>query len=297
MSDIRVAIVGLDTSHSVEFPQRMQAPDCPPGQRVAGMRAVSCLRFETPFQGKEGLDRRQAQLEAWGVRVTADFDTAVSECDALMIEINDPAYHLDYFLRCAALGKPIFLDKPLADTLANGRRIAQAAAQHATKVFSSSSLRFAPALAEALAAVPQPGFATVYGAMGLAPAGSSVIWYGVHAFEMLQRAMGRGAATVDARKDAMGVVAIVAYPDGRRGVVELTENHWNYGGCLHSKAGVAPFRVDASRLYSDELVEVAKFFRGGPAPVAIEDTLEVLALLEATDRSLRSGAAERAGAA
>ena len=98
--EIRVAIIGLDTSHSVEFPRRMQAPDCPEKNRVEGLRAVTCLRFETPFTNKQVLDERQKQLEAWGVKVTEDFDEAVSDCDAIMIEINDPAYHLEYFKKC-----------------------------------------------------------------------------------------------------------------------------------------------------------------------------------------------------
>lgn len=68
--EIKIAIVGLDTSHSIEFTKRLQAPDCPAEMRVPNMKVVSCLRFETPFQNKEGLDARQAQLESWGVKVT-----------------------------------------------------------------------------------------------------------------------------------------------------------------------------------------------------------------------------------
>ena len=124
MPDLRVGIIGLDSSHSIEFTRRMQAPDCPPDQRAEGMQAVTCLRFETPFQDQQGLDERQAQLEAWGVSVTEDFDEAVSGCDALLMEINDPQYHLDYFVGVAGLGKPLFLDKPLADTMENGLQVA-----------------------------------------------------------------------------------------------------------------------------------------------------------------------------
>ena len=62
-SDIRVGIIGLDTSHAIEFPRRMQAPGPLRPSRVAGLRAVTCLRFATPFQNEEQLDGRQAQLE------------------------------------------------------------------------------------------------------------------------------------------------------------------------------------------------------------------------------------------
>ena len=119
MSDMKVAIIGLDTSHSVAMPKLMNDPTCEPDMKVSGLKAVTCLRFETPFQGKEGLDNRQAQLEGWGVKVTLDFDEAIADCDAIMMEINDPAYHLDYFKRLANLGKPIFLDKPMVIPLSD----------------------------------------------------------------------------------------------------------------------------------------------------------------------------------
>ncbi|MCX7032139.1 MAG: hypothetical protein NTU62_18750 [Spirochaetes bacterium] len=289
---IRVGVIGLDTSHAIEFPRRMQAPDVEPAMKVPGLRAATCLRFATPFQNEEQLDDRQRQLEQWGVKVTRRFEEAIEGVDALMLEINDPAFHLEYFGRCAGLGLPVFLDKPMADTIANGRKIAEIARERGTRVFSSSSLRFVPALEDARAAVPRPALASVYGPLGKAPAGSSVVWYGVHAFEMLQRALGRGAAAVLTKRDALGAAVVVRYPDARRGVVELTENSHLYGGCLRALEAAAPFVVDLSRAYTEQLARAARFFRGGPAPVAMEDTLEVMALLDAAERSYQSGREE-----
>jgi predicted dehydrogenase len=283
--NIKVALIGLDTSHTIEFAKRMQAPDCPADQHVPGLRAVTCLRFATPFQNEAGLNARQKQLEGWGITVTTDFAEAVADCDAVMIEINDPARHLEYFTYCADLGKRIFLDKPLANTIANGRQIAKLAAAGAVPVFSSSSLRFVPQLQQACATLPAPVFTTVYGPLGQAPAGSSLVWYGVHAFEMLERAMGRGAQSVVVQKDDAGVTAIVHYPNRRRGIVELSDGAWVYGGCLRDKQQAVPFVADAGRLNTDLLVQVTEFFRGGPAPVALTDTLEVMALLDATQRA------------
>jgi predicted dehydrogenase len=287
--DLKVAIIGLDTSHAVEFARRMQAPDCAPEMKVAGMKAVSCLRFATPFMDEAGLDERQKQLEAWGVQVTTDLAEAVADCDALMLEINDPAYHLEYFQKCAGLGKPIFLDKPMADTLESGRAIYDLAQEKGVRVLSCSSLRFAGKLQEACAAVPEPRCVSTFGPLGIAPAGSSIVWYGVHAFEMLQRALGRGAEKVFARRDCAGVVTVIEYGDGRRGVVELTEGAYHYGGCLRGPGGCAPFVVDGRRLYSDQLEVVHRFFQGEAPPLELEDTLEVMALLDAAERSSQSG--------
>jgi predicted dehydrogenase len=292
MHTIRVALIGLDTSHTIEFTRRMQAPDCADDQKVAGLQAVSCLRFPTPFQSEEGLNDRQAMLENWGVKVTTDFDEAVADCDAIMLEINDPAYHQEYFARCAALGKPIFLDKPLANTIATGRAMVEQAQAHNTRFFSASSLRFAPELTDACEAMPAPQFVHAFGPLGDAPAGSSIVWYGVHTFEMLQRALGNGAQSVRVTGDEAGVTAIVSYDGKRRGVVELNNGAYVYGGSLRDAKRAVPFVAGTGRLYSDLLVLIEKFFRTGQAPVATEDTLEIMALLDAAERAAQSGKEE-----
>jgi predicted dehydrogenase len=285
---INVGVIGLDTSHTIQFVKRMQDPACPAQDRVPGMRALTCMRFETPFQDKKGLDERQKELEGWGVRVTESFDEAVKGVDALLLEINDPAYHVDYFQRAAALGKPIFLDKPLADSMANARKILDIAAKNRTRFFSASALRFSPPLEEACRKVPQPQMCAVYGALGKAPAGSSVIWYGVHAFEMLERALGRGAATVLARRDRLGAVVVVGYEDGRRGVVELTEGAWQYGGILRTAKEGHSF-VDDGTFYTCLVRQIHRFFSTGELPVAVEDAAEIMALLDAAEQSYQSG--------
>lgn len=145
---IKVAIIGLDTSHTLEFVKRMQDPDCPTDQKIPGMKAISCFRFETPFQSQEGLDQRQAQLEKWGVKVTTNFNEAIEGCDAIMLEINDPAYHLEYFRKVAHLGKPIFLDKPMCDTLPNARAIMRLVAKYNTRVWCASSIPFCDEVSE-----------------------------------------------------------------------------------------------------------------------------------------------------
>lgn len=285
---VNVALIGLDTSHTIEFARRMVAPDCPADQRVCGLLPVACLRFASPFQSEDGLDQRQKLLESWGIRVTTSFAEAVAGSDALMLEINDPALHLEYFTACANLGKMIFLDKPLADNIANGRKIFDLARSRNVKVMSMSSLRLPRQLVSACAAMPRPQCVHAFGAYGRAPAGSSIVWYGVHTFEMLQRAMGRGALGVVARSDGVGVTVLVQYPDNRRGIVELSEGAHIYGGFLRDRERAIPFVADTNRTYVDLLDQVMKFFRTGEAPLELEDTLEVMAMLDAAQRSLDS---------
>lgn len=293
--EIKIAVIGLDTSHSIAFTKCFQAPECSAEERVGGARVVSCLRFSTPFQSEEGLNERQAQLEGWGVNVTTDFDESVRDCDAICIEINDPAYHLEYFTKCAKLGLPMFLDKPLTDTSEHAREIMAIAKANNARFFSASSLRHVPELANACEVVPEPRVVTTYGPLGKAPAGSSIVWYGVHAFDMLQRALGPGAKAVFTRSDKVGAVAVVDYDDGRRGVVELSTVVYNYGGCLRSPEHSMAFAVNTSGLYVHQLKDIMGFFNGGDAPVSPDDALEVLDMLDAAERSSVSGKTEAVG--
>jgi predicted dehydrogenase len=196
-------------------------------------------------------------------------------------------------MKCANLGKPVFLDKPLADNLKNGQIICKTAKDNNLRMFSASSLRFATELEDACEKMPDAKYVSIYGPLGDAPAGSSIIWYGVHAFEMLQRVMGKGAVGVFARRDKAGVVAIVEYPDDRRGVVELTNEAYFYGGCLRDVEKGVQFSVDSGAIYSKELRSIRDFFMGGKTPVELEDTLEVMAMLDAADRSVGSGKCEK----
>lgn len=287
MADIKIAIIGIDSSHCINFTKGMQGDE---GKTIEGMRVVTAMRFPSPFQSEPDQDKRQAQLEKWGVRLTRSFAEAVSGVDALMLCINDPAMHLDFFKQAAATEKPIFLDKPLAGTLADGKAIVKHAREKKARVWTSSMLRFDEALLSAHAAVPKPEIGHVYGALGIAPVGSSIVWYGVHAVEMLVTLMGRGAKTVLARKDKAGALMHVEYDDGRRGVIECNEKAWFYGGRVQTREACRQFAVDSGALNARLLVKLKDFFSNGTIPVPLEDSLEVQAILDAADRSLESRA-------
>lgn len=287
--EIRVAMIGLDTSHAVAFPKRMQDPECGEDLRVGGMRAVTCMRFETPFQDKDGLASRQAQIEKWGIHVTESFNEAVADCDAIMLEINDSSLHLDYFRKVAALGKPVFIDKPLADNTDNARAILELAQKHNTRVMSCSALRMDENLMSALTKVESPQFATTYGILGEAPSGDSLIWYGVHAFEMLHRILGGKAEKVTAHESETGIVTIVDYAGGRQGVVETRQNlRWS-GGRIADHDSLETFQANGRTFYSQLLKHILAFFRGSVPNGSLEDAFEVLSLMCAARASVQKG--------
>ena len=286
-SDLRIGIIGLDSSHTVAFTQLLQGKDTPPEQRLPGLRVAHAMRFPSPFQEEKGQNERQAQMEALGVVMKPTVAELAEGMDALFLEINDPAQHLSFFRQVAGLGLPIFLDKPLAADLADGRQIVALAQARQTNVWSSSSLRYVRKLVAARQQMSAPPtFCNVFGALGKAAAGSDVVWYGCHVTEMLVTAMGMGAQSVTAVEDPVGVVAVVSYPNNRRAVAEYSRGSYTYGGRVQAGGDVLYFDNRGDVLYHNLLVEIKRWLDTGVLPVTLAESLEVQAIMEAVERSL-----------
>lgn len=290
---IKTAFIGLDTSHSVQFAQYIQDPAIPEAERCTDLVVTRCLRFETPFQNKEGLDKRQSTLEGLGILVTEDFDEAVADCDAIFLEINDPTLHLDYFRRCAELGKPIFLDKPFADTVANAKAIARIAEEKSIPFFTASKLRNFQTIEDLAAKNLKVDTAMAWGALGKCPEGYSlIVWYGVHTFELLERMMGVGAVSVLTLPTQVGFDCQIKYQDGRSALVKMSSGIGGGYGCWVCGDGKVECALAQSGTPVNLLRNIAKMFRGEAPAVAVEESLEIMAMLEAAERSFHSGKAE-----
>lgn len=285
----KLACIGLDTSHSIAFTELIQGEN----KIVDGLHVETCMRFPSAFQSEPDQDGRQQKMEAMGVRVTKSFEEAVSGVDGILVEINDPALHLEYFTKAAELGKPVFLDKPVADTLENALKIHQIAKEKNIPMWSSSSLRFTPEIIACSEKIQNPVLCNVFGALGTARKGSSIVWYGVHAFEMLVTLMGRGAKSLVAREDETGVVATVNYGEGRRGVVECNKGFSRYGGRAQNKEAVEQF-IAVGSPYNSLIKALRDFFLDKTIPVPFEESLDVQAMLNAAEKSAAAGGADTA---
>ncbi|MFH1904378.1 MAG: Gfo/Idh/MocA family oxidoreductase [bacterium] len=284
----KLAVIGLDTSHSVKFTELIQGKNT----KIKELKVVKCMRFPSAFQSEGDQDKRQKELGEYAVKVTKSFSEAVEGVNGILLEINDPALHLEYFQKVAELNLPVFLDKPMADNLKNAVEICRIAKERNINVWTSSSLRFTPEIRECVANIDSPVIASVYGPLGKAAKGSSLIWYGIHSFEMLMTLMGKGVKNVTAIEDEKGVVSIVNYKDGRRGIVECNDGASKYGGRAQSDHAVQSFEVnfaDAGELYNNLITAIRDFFIDGTVPIKLEDSLEIQSMMEAAAESLKSG--------
>ena len=104
-----------------------------------------------------------------------------------------------------------------------------------------------------------------------------MFWYGIHGVETLFTIMGPGCKTV-ARVAPEKVVGV--WKDGRQGTFVAK-------GDLGASVEGTKKSGDAGKFdgYAPLVVEIVKFFKTGRPPVSAEETLEILAFMEAADQS------------
>jgi predicted dehydrogenase len=288
---LRAGIIGLDTSHVVAFTQLLNAPN--PQPDLAGVRVVAAYAGGSPDipSSRDRVAGFTAQLrDQFGVAIVASIDELLARVDVVLLESVDGRPHLEQARPVFRARKPVFIDKPVAGTLADAIAIFELARETKTPCFSSSSLRFGPGLAAMRhdAKLGDVIGCDIYGPCALEEHHPDLFWYGVHGVEALYTVMGTGCQAVS-RVHTQGTdLAAGVWEGGRVGTFRgLRQAPYQYGGTVFGKKGNTSVGDDGG--YEPLVVEIVKFFKGGEPPVSAAETIEIFAFMEAADESKRQG--------
>jgi hypothetical protein len=283
---IRAGIIGVDTSHAVAFTTLLKDPKAP--QELAGMQIVAAYPVGSPdVEGSlKNMESYTKTLRGMGVEIVDSTDELFKRVDVVLVESVDGRPHLAQARAAILAGKPVFVDKPMAASLADAMQIFRLAREKHVPCFSSSSLRFSKgfqAVRNGKAGFGPVRSCTAWGPMHTEPHHPDFFWYGIHGVETLFTIMGPGCKTVirTGPESAVGV-----WKDSRVGFF-LGDN--GYGALVKGtkKSGEAG-GFDG---YAPLVVQIVKFFQTGKPPVSEEETLEIIAFMEAADASKQQGGA------
>jgi predicted dehydrogenase len=292
---IRVGIIGLDTSHVIAFTKSLNDPS--DKDHIAGLRVVAAYKGGSPDvkDSWSRVDKFTEELrDKWNIDIVNDIPTLCSKVDAVLLESVDGRTHLEQVKPVFAAHKPVFIDKPLAGSYQEAKEIADLGKAAGVPWFTASSNRFWSET-ERLKNPEGIGHILAFDVLGPTsrePHVPPLFFYGVHAIEMLYQLMGPGCESVTMQTSGNQDVVVGKWKDGRLGVMRGFSSGLKafaitvYGdkGVLHSEQ-----KTDT---YGPLLVEIAKFFRTRVAPIDPNESLEVLAFMEAADLSkARSGVA------
>jgi len=294
--ELRVGIIGLDTSHSVAFTQILNDPQAK--EDVSRCRVVAAYPKGSPdiASSTSRVPGYTEEVKKQGVEIVESIESLLTKVDVVLLETNDGRPHLEQVLPCLKAGKPVFIDKPIAGSLTDAVAIFEAARHYKVPVFSSSSLRFSSG-AQALRrgeTVGEIKGCDTYSPCSLEPTHPDLFWYGIHGVETLFTVMGPGCESVTRVATPAVDLAAGVWKGNRIGTFrgirsEAGGGSAGYGGQAFGTKGIAP--VGSYEGYRPLLVSIVQFFRDGKPPVTEEETLEIYAFMEAADESKRTGGA------
>lgn len=288
--DLRIGMIGLDTSHVTAFTQLLNDPGhkqhVPGGKVVAAYKGGSA-DLESSYTR---VDEYASQLqEKFGVEIVDSIEELCAKVDAIMLESVDGRPHLEQVKPVFAAGKPVFIDKPVAGSLRDAIDIYRLAEEHGVPCFSSSSYRYY----ESLTALKKKDVGEIRGAISygpchLEPHHPDLFWYGVHPVEALFAVLGAGCESVVRTTTPDTDVVTGVWSGGRVGTLRGLRNAATpHKVIVFGSKSVA--EQEGGGDYAPLVVEVIKFFRTGAPPVSAEETIEIFAFMEAADESKRRG--------
>lgn len=281
---IRVGIIGLDTSHAVAFTKILNKET--PGPETAGVRVVAAYPKGSPDieSSVSRVPGYTEEVRKLGVEIVDSIDQLLTKVDAVLLETNDGRPHLEQVRPVLKAGKPVFIDKPIAASLADAVTIFAEAKAAGVPLFSASSLRYGKAtLAARAGSLGRIKSCETFSPASLEKTHPDLFWYGIHGVESLFTVLGTGCQSVKRGKTADGKIEVVGqWSDGRSGTFREGSG---YGGKAVGDKGEG--EVGKYDGYEPLVVDIVRFFRTGKPLMTAEETLEIYAFMEAADESKR----------
>jgi len=229
----------------------------------------------------------RAPLTEWcsanEIGVASSLEQLVAEVDAIIVLApSNPEMHEELADLPLQSGKPVYVDKTFAPTLASAKRMFDKAEKHGTPLMSTSALRYPLALEKAVReemAGKKVHFVSTRGG------GRSYDEYAVHQFEMMVMAIGTGATRVKQVGNEQAKVTVVDYADGRRGLMNQS-TPFPFQFAAYYGENQAAVINDMGDFFPRCIESILRFFDSGKSEVPKEQTLEVIALVEAGVSSL-----------
>ena len=290
--DLRAGIIGTDTSHVPAFTELFRAH---PEWKIKVTAAFKGGSPDLPTSANRVEGFAKTIHDKYGVQLVGSIEELLPLVDVVLLESVDGRPHLAQATPVLKAGKRLFIDKPLAASLDDARRIVALSKETGTPFFTSSSLRFHPDIPRLR---KNPGVGKVVKVQASSSLSKlafhpDLYFYGIHGVEPLYAVMGTGCVSVS-RKTVGGA--------------DLTTGKWKDGrvGVYHGVLGKEKEKVPLLRVWGTEgatdsagpedykaLVQViAEFFQTGRSPVDSAETIEIFEFMTAAQLSKERGGAE-----
>ncbi|MCM8817467.1 MAG: Gfo/Idh/MocA family oxidoreductase [Candidatus Omnitrophica bacterium] len=287
MNEIKIGIIGFDTSHVPAFTKVINDPTdkfhVSGGKVIAGVPTFS-RDFDLSYNRVEGFTKEL--VEKYNVKLYDTIEEMLKVVDAVLLESVDGRRHLKEAEPVLKTGKPVFIDKPFTASYQDAVKIAEMAEKYNCPIFSCSALRFDANITEVR---NDTEIGKVFGCDAFSSESRvdvmpGFFWYGIHGIEILFSVMKTGCVSVEVINSDSADIAVGLWKDGRIGTYRgIKQGLPSYGMTVYGEKKIrhTTYNPDIP-MYSMLIKEIMKFFQSGKPPFSIHETLEIVAFMEAS---------------
>lgn len=279
-ADLRLGMIGMDTGHAINFTELLNQPahkDHVPGARVVAAFKVSSPDIESSWSRVDG--HAEKLKKDFGVTFYDSIEEMVKHVDAVLMEDNDARRHVAQARIVLRAGKRLYIEKPMTLSTRDAVELFNLARRHGGGVMSSSGARFTQEIqAVRNGKLGRVRTAEMYGAATFEPTNPELFWYGVHGVEQLFTILGPGIQTVTRKNSAKGAIVTEGrWADGRIGI--FREGNRNLGTAVGDQGESKT--LGRWEGYRPLVQAIIGFFQTGVSPVPEQETIEIMAFMEA----------------
>ena len=285
----RIGIVGLDSSHAIAFTKELNANLN--NDNYNGYQVVAAYPMGSPSiaLNAERIPKFTEQIKKLNVEVVASIEVLLKKVDVVLLETNDGNLHLQQAEIILKSRKPLFIDKPIANSYQDALKIFELSDKYKTPVFSSSSLRYISGIEEIDKKMVLG--ADLYSPAYTEPSHKDLYWYGIHGVEMLFTLLGPNCLSVQTQHTTDFDTYIGEWEGGRIGTLRgIRKGADGFGGVVFTQDKIV--QLGAFRGYSPLLKQIISFFETGQTPVKREETLAICKFIDAAYQSRLDGGAK-----
>lgn len=320
---VKVGILGIDNYGSVAYTEWLNRPDRQKDPVFHGIRVVAAYPVgsnDYPDSAALGARWREQLTNIFQkpkdpqdsvppIEFVDSLDALFQRVDCVMIFSLDGRLHRQQAEAVLRAKKRLFIGRPIASSLEDAKAIFKIAEETKTPMWSSSQHRFSAGFS-GMRDHPEVGRVIgvdVYGGWDVkAPVADQFI-RPLHSIETLFTIMGGpGVVSVACTSTPSAESITCVWKDGRVGTYRgIKEGAVKYSATVFGDKGVSTAGIyghgvpvkgvvptnDRYVGYEGLAIEIAKFFKGGPAPVTPAETLEIFSVIQAAEESkAKSGA-------
>lgn len=278
---LKIGIIGAENSHTRAFGKLFNIDKAFPGVEV------QYVWGETKAFAKDAMERGRIP------NMVKDPEEMMGKIDALIVDHRHAKYHLEAALPFVKAGIPTFIDKPFCYRVEEGARFLEIAREHGTPVTSYSSIAHNDATLDGKDQLSQLGEVNQIirsGPVELDSPYGGVFFYGVHIVQPLQYLFDQKVEKVRINRNGQNSGANLIFDNGMMASLVFTTKKYGWQTFVETEEGIVELqsRVEEQNPPKN-YVDMVTMFQTGKEPRSHQDILEGVAILEALEKSVKSG--------